>query len=189
MKKLLWLSFIVGLLQAGVANAAPVTWTFSDVVMTTDSGVDCSFGPCPPDLAALNGSFVYDADTGMYSDVVIFSDAMPFIGNHTYFASSLYSSDSSGLLFWKDTAFAGHYVLYLSFGSALSNAGGTVALSGYETSNPPGELTSPPSGFAYRRNIVDATLTGVPVVPIPAAVWLFGSALFGLGWLKRRPTA
>jgi hypothetical protein len=27
------------------------------------------------------------------------------------------------------------------------------------------------------------------IVPIPAAVWLFGSALAGLGWLRRRQTA
>jgi hypothetical protein len=29
----------------------------------------------------------------------------------------------------------------------------------------------------------------VTVVPIPAAVWLFGSALAGLGWFRRRQTA
>jgi hypothetical protein len=29
----------------------------------------------------------------------------------------------------------------------------------------------------------------VEAVPIPAAVWLFGSALAGLGWLRRRQTA
>jgi hypothetical protein len=29
----------------------------------------------------------------------------------------------------------------------------------------------------------------VNTVPIPAAVWLFGSALAGLGWLRRRKTA
>jgi hypothetical protein len=29
---------------------------------------------------------------------------------------------------------------------------------------------------------------GVPQVPVPAAVWLFGSALAGLGWLIRRKT-
>ena len=28
-----------------------------------------------------------------------------------------------------------------------------------------------------------------PQVPIPAAVWLFGSALAGLGWMRRRQTA
>jgi hypothetical protein len=28
----------------------------------------------------------------------------------------------------------------------------------------------------------------VNVIPIPAAVWLFGSALAGLGWLRRKQT-
>ena len=27
---------------------------------------------------------------------------------------------------------------------------------------------------------------GISVVPVPAAVWLFGSALGALGWLRRR---
>jgi hypothetical protein len=31
--------------------------------------------------------------------------------------------------------------------------------------------------------------TYTAAVPIPAAVWLFGSALAGLGWLRRRQTA
>jgi hypothetical protein len=29
----------------------------------------------------------------------------------------------------------------------------------------------------------------VTAVPVPAAVWLFGSALAGLGWMRRKPTA
>jgi hypothetical protein len=32
----------------------------------------------------------------------------------------------------------------------------------------------------------DISFAGVHSVPIPAAVWLFGSALAGLGWMKRR---
>lgn len=32
-------------------------------------------------------------------------------------------------------------------------------------------------------------LVKASVVPIPAAVWLFGSALAGLGWMKRKQTA
>jgi hypothetical protein len=31
-------------------------------------------------------------------------------------------------------------------------------------------------------------ISDVTVVPIPAAVWLFGSALAGLGWMRRRKT-
>jgi hypothetical protein len=40
---------------------------------------------------------------------------------------------------------------------------------------------------------LDGTYSGAdvepPVVPIPAAVWLFGSALAGLGWMRRKQTA
>jgi len=32
------------------------------------------------------------------------------------------------------------------------------------------------------------TVTSASVVPVPAAVWLFGSALAGLGWVKRKQT-
>jgi hypothetical protein len=43
--------------------------------------------------------------------------------------------------------------------------------------------TSSPRGSDF-----DA-IGAIPTVPIPAAVWLFGSALAGLGWLRRRQTA
>ena len=40
-----------------------------------------------------------------------------------------------------------------------------------------------------RPNSIGIDNLVVNVVPIPAAVWLFGSALVGLGWLRRRQTA
>ena len=46
------------------------------------------------------------------------------------------------------------------------------------------------SGFFTRSNEDYADVTYIvfaEVIPIPAAVWLFGSALGLLGWLKRRP--
>jgi len=39
---------------------------------------------------------------------------------------------------------------------------------------------------AVKFDVTDFTTT---TVPIPAAVWLFGSALAGLGWLRRKQTA
>ena len=41
------------------------------------------------------------------------------------------------------------------------------------------QITSSPRGSDF-----DA-IAGVPTVPVPPAVWLFGSALAGLGWLRR----
>ena len=69
--------------------------------------------------------------------------------------------------------------LALSFSDALTNAGGTVSLI--------------PSSFV--RNLDTdgvASLTGsvsASNVPIPAAIWLFGSALAGLGWMRRKQAA
>jgi len=48
------------------------------------------------------------------------------------------------------------------------------------------------NGQAYGANGSSGeyiSFIGITVVPIPAAVWLFGSALFGLGWLRRRQIA
>ena len=46
---------------------------------------------------------------------------------------------------------------------------------------------------AFTSSAANATtgsfLVRTSVVPIPAAVWLFGSALAGLGWYKRKSVA
>ena len=44
------------------------------------------------------------------------------------------------------------------------------------------------NGFGYGYATVELDNVVVSAVPIPAAVWLFGSALAGLGWLKRKQT-
>jgi len=74
--------------------------------------------------------------------------------------------------------------MVFTYASSLTNAGGTVALdvSGalYEQIN--SEVAGP---GIFRRHIVSGTIS---TVPVPAAVWLFGSALAGLVCLRRKPT-
>ncbi len=45
-----------------------------------------------------------------------------------------------------------------------------------------------PAGNMATWNPHAMTKLSMSVVPIPAAVWLFGSALAGLGWLRRKQT-
>jgi hypothetical protein len=45
------------------------------------------------------------------------------------------------------------------------------------------------AGVAGAEPSFHGARTAWSVVPIPAAVWLFGSALAGLGWFRRRQTA
>jgi len=40
----------------------------------------------------------------------------------------------------------------------------------------------------FDDNYVHIDNINVSAVPVPAAVWLFGSALAGLGWIRRKPT-
>jgi hypothetical protein len=47
-------------------------------------------------------------------------------------------------------------------------------------------LTVTAEGFNNRANFENFVVTAVP---LPAAAWLFGSALAGLGWMRRRQTA
>lgn len=54
-------------------------------------------------------------------------------------------------------------------------------------SNPTATLTLGPGSYALRLSAA-ATNAGITVanVPVPAAAWLFGSALFGAGALRRK---
>jgi hypothetical protein len=45
------------------------------------------------------------------------------------------------------------------------------------------------TGFGVSSGAMELDNFSATVVPIPAALWLFGSALAGLGWLRRSKTA
>lgn len=75
--------------------------------------------------------------------------------------------------------------LRLDFDSPLTNAGGVINLSGEEFV----DWTDGVNYASNTRSIVSGTLVGSAAVPIPAAAWLFGSALVGLGFLRRRIVA
>jgi len=76
------------------------------------------------------------------------------------------------------------YTLSLNFAAPLTNAGGIVDVSGYQTRQV--LLNGGDSLLLFQRSIVSGTIVGVSAVPIPAAVWLFGSGLVALGWFRRR---
>jgi hypothetical protein len=71
---------------------------------------------------------------------------------------------------------------YTLAGTAGSHLGNTTIYS-------PDYFGSYAGDDVYGNSVVGVYLVRTSQVPVPAAVWLFGSALGGLGWMRRRKTA
>jgi len=211
-KNLFTLLFLLG---PGSAFAVPVQWTFQDVVfddggtltggfifdVDSDTVVEQYFHP----QEAWVQAFYFDVDIdatlgqqgspfeafyGEYSEnyigeVLVWGD--PFIDPDN---PPLPTADPGVLQNGVSLSTVQNCVvelcvrnLILAYAQPLTNAGGTVALSGYEEIYP-----FSLAGY-FDRTIISGSLVGTTIVPIPAAVWLFGSGLGLLGWLRRRQTA
>jgi hypothetical protein len=172
--KTLFCGLFLSVAFATSTQAAVVTWTLEGV--TFDDGTE------------VTGTFDYDADTDVYSNWNLQTQT-GFIAGFNYnpgnsTASDSYSSHLEIYTFYGDPDNDRFFSLH--FASSLTNAGGTV-----EVETPSYCL---PTSSSCEVDFVDAKARGVTggrvsAVPIPAAVWLFGSALAGLGWFRRRQTA
>ena len=158
------------LLWSANSAAAVLTWTLEGT--TTSS--------------TWSGTFDYDADTSMVSNVMIESTLV----DATYGASPSYTIGGTAnvntlLRFFDVPPTVGSFVIQIAPEFLLTNAGGTIDLK-----------TGPFLGEAVCLNGDCSSTTGyamisgsVSAVPIPAAAWLFGSALLGLGGIGRRKKA
>ena len=166
------------------AYAIPVNWTFDNAVFD--------------DNGTIIGSFVYDADINDYSSFNITTTAGTSFGGTTYTDDTVIFG-SAGTLFFPDSTTAdltGASALSLFFTGGLSNLGGTrnlLILAGVSAGSREGTCdTSDCGSVTGFRGLESGSVIGTPVspVPVPAAVWLFGTALIGLvGFSKRRKAA
>jgi hypothetical protein len=180
----------VAMMLANSAYAMPVTWTIHDAYFS--------------DGTQLVGSFTFDAGlhlnasytnsyggtnyyTEGYTDVslTLVPDSSPAGFGIEYY--NCYESPACYNTPVGDGHIKGRYgfgmpyhperYLYLYFDS-LTNEGGTRTLSGNLDDDIDGRYISLQSGYIVSN-----------VVPIPAAIWLFGSALAGLSWIRRKKTS
>lgn len=183
LRPILFLFFCVA---ATNVSAAVVTWTFQNAFW--DDG------------GTITGSFDYDADTDIYSNINITTTDGG--GTATVFGASYTGTSHSGsgnttLVIYSDSSThpldaIGEERLDLAFfGPApdydpLTNAGGTYTV---DTISAETLCIAGTCGFGEKddRYISSGTIFGVAaVVPVPAAAWLFASALGLIGWTRRK---
>lgn len=160
------------------ANAVPVTW-FLDGVTFDDATV-------------ATGSFTYDATTDTYSGISLTTVAGPNLSGATYtIAADPFSRADRLVALASFPSAVGDTILFLEFSSALTDAGGTVALDAFQNAREATCVSLLSTGNCEGtrdplRFVTSGQVTTVPAVPVPAAAWLFGSALGLLGWTRRK---
>ena len=184
--KFLHAFLITSICMVGAAQAETIRWTLQDALLS--------------DGQSVTGSFDYETVSGDFSNISIFNS-----GTATWAATEFTQTVDSvsvippvdcqthACVFLPDGATTGSIALeivwdnypgYLSEAGTLDLLYGTWSLWRCDNSDCSGLVF--PGGAAVE--FVDGSISGVVVsaVPIPAAVWLFGSALAGLGWLRRK---
>lgn len=161
------------------------------------------FGGGPYDGIA-TGSFTYDQDTNTYTNVNIMTTGSGIWGTDNCGDSAkcgtyIRATDLNGTLgsmslqvtpTLTDPADAtGYYGISLQFIDDLTNAGGTVALDTGVGTDGEGICKFSDCGPAGAGGVTafrGFSGGSVSAVPVPAAAWLFGSALLGLAGFKRK---
>ncbi len=156
---------VILLLVVGSANAATIVYSSEDVV-TGIGGLDIGGTLYNVDFEALGGFSTFGGEVDFWSD-----------GEEAFAASlainATLNSIGEELTITVNNSFETFYLVNWGDGDfATENLrfGPWVVV----------EIDGP-------RN--PDYVTAWSVVPLPAAVWLFGSALAGLGWFRRRQTA
>jgi hypothetical protein len=170
----------------GSASAIPVQWTLEDVVFA--------------DGGTASGSFVFDADTSTYSRTDIVTTSGSILQGQSYHRDGLTNLNPAIVWFLGGSGPAAQLGLVFlppgvvyepngAFGpNPLTNSGGWLSLDTLNGGEVDACYISCYDPLSLSRNFVSGGAFGV-AVPLPPAVWLFGSALAGLGWVRRKNTA
>jgi len=167
-------ALLANLTAFGAASANPVTWTLQDWVF--DDGGTAS------------GSFVFDADTGVYSSINIITTAGSTLSGDSYGVPFPPYGGNEEIMLAVPEALAdltGSLVLAVTWADLLTNAGGSVYADLME-SLVAEFICLDATCFKVdsARFLVSGFITSE--VPLPAALPLFAAGLAGVASLRRR---
>jgi hypothetical protein len=171
--------------QSGLSNnyVSGVT-DFDDFTFNTYScysGYVCGFpttGSAPSDeLSGVGGLGSFYFDLGSVFSVTDVGTWVYSSGSAQMEQYDLYASDTFGV--------AGSRIL---IGSNFIGGGTTAFTYSFDAINARFFEIDVTANQGASFTAINEVVFGASAVPIPAAVWLFGSALAGLGWLRRKQT-
>lgn len=161
--------FLAFCLCSGLGSAAPVLWIVSGTF--NDGGT-------------ASGSFIYDADTNVYSAINVTTTTGSTRSGALYTVQNGGNANGLGMVTIVAPNLTGTPWFHFSF-STLTNAGGTRSVNGQEVT-----CAAPAcgSGVGPTRNFTGTIQSSAPPVPLPPTMvlTLIAMALIGLDQARRR---
>lgn len=175
MKKIHYIFIFAFILISKSSFASPVKWYFDDLHFV--GGI------------TITGSFIYDANTNVFSDIDVVASAEPF-NNVQYWEISPDSSSNFINLYsfsqkpgWLGTTILEEYYFYGLLAEPMTDVGTYIDF--LNTSS----LVYGSSVCTFRS--CSGGITGYPIVnggirtknalvPLPSAIWMFGGGLIGI---------
>lgn len=168
-----------------VANAALVNFSLVGVVGTADAGND--YGLAVNDEIYASGTFDDSILTNVGLDTVTLdtgsNSLLLEVGNQSFTQADDENGAGFPRLTFLDGSFTG-----LGFGTTFSTFSAFTSLSDFFVGDDDGNGIDVSTIRSFNGSWQLETFT-VTAVPVPAAVWLFGSGLLGLAGVARRKSA